>query len=309
MARRFLFSCMRNEAAYALEWVAYHRMIGFERIVICTNDCEDNTEELLNALEGIGWVTHLPNPTPEGVAPQLHAASRIGERPPWLDGDWVMWLDTDEFLNIHEGHGHLNDLISLVKGADGYCIHWRLFGDSGQTGWQDLPVIERFAAAGAAGEQLHEPVKTLFRWSPSIDALHSHRPTLRPSFGETGRHWIHGEGEAVPDKFYYTRLNKDSSPALRVPLVHSTFQWAQINHYAVRSRPEYEAKARRGSGIYDDRHTQEYWKLYNLNAIQDFSIQRHLPTLSQKIAEALSDPNVHIAQTRALEAAREMFSG
>ena len=50
MARTFLFSCMRNEAAYALEWVAYHRMIGFERIVICTNDCTDGTDALLDAL-------------------------------------------------------------------------------------------------------------------------------------------------------------------------------------------------------------------------------------------------------------------
>ena len=302
MARRFLFSCMRSEAAYALEWVAYHRMIGFDHIVICTNDCDDNTPELLDALADIGWLTHIRNPTPQGVAPQLHAASRIGERTPWIDGDWVMWLDTDEFLNIHEGAGHLDDLIPLLGKADGYCVHWRIFGDGGQKGWQDRPVIERFPSAGFAGDQLHEPVKTLFRWSPSIDSLHSHRPTLRPSFRETGRHWIHGEGEAVPDQFYYTRLYKDGSPALRVPLVQSTFQWAQVNHYAVRSAPEFRAKARRGSGIYDKRHTEEYWQLYNQNPVMDLSIQRHRTRLDQTISEALMSPAVHLEHTRACEA-------
>ena len=307
MARRFLFSCMRNEAAYALEWVAYHRMIGFERIVVCSNDCEDNTPELLDALAEIGWVTHIPNPTPEGVSPQLHAASRIGERPPWIDGDWVMWLDTDEFLNIHEGRGHLDDLLAHAGKADGVCVHWRLFGDGAHSGWQDRPVIERFETAGAAGGQLHEPVKTLFRWSPSIDALHSHRPTLRPSFRDTGRHWVHGEGERGPEKFYYTRLYKDGSPALRVPLVRSAFQWAQVNHYAVRSWPEYQAKARRGSGIYDERHNQEYWKLYNQNEVRDLSIRRHLPALQETVAEALRSPGVHLQHTRATEFARTLF--
>lgn len=301
MARRFLFSCMRNEATYALEWVAYHRLIGFEQIVICTNDCEDNTPALLDALAGIGWVTHIPNPTPEGVAPQLHASSRIGERTPWIDGDWVMWLDTDEFLNIHLGDGHLDDLIPKLERADGYAVHWRLFGEGSQARWSDAPVVQRFTLAGHLNEQLHEPVKTLFRWSPSIEAVHTHRPTLRPSFRETERRWLHGDGRPVPEQFYYTRLYRDASPALRLPLTQAQYKWAQINHYAVRSKAEYLQKARRGSGVYDKRHTEEYWKLYNLNDVEDRSIQRHLPALNARMAEAFISPAVHLEHTRAQE--------
>ncbi|MEM7212271.1 MAG: glycosyltransferase family 2 protein [Pseudomonadota bacterium] len=301
MTRRFLFSCMRNEAAYALEWIAYHRLIGFDHIVICTNDCDDNTPDLLDALAAIGWVTHIPNPTPEGVAPQLHASSRIGERTPWIDGDWVMWLDTDEYLNIHLGTGHLDDLIPKVQGSDGYAVHWRLFGEGTQSGWSDAPVIQRFYRTGAPGEQLHQPVKTLFRWSPSIDALHTHRPTLRPSFRETGRHWSHGTGEPVPEQFYYTRLYRDASPALRLPLIASQYAWAQVNHYAVRSRVEYMLKAKRGSGLYDKRHTEEYWKLYNLNDAEDRSIQRHVSEVEMQMAEAFMSPAVHLEHTRAVE--------
>ncbi|MEL7000367.1 MAG: glycosyltransferase family 2 protein, partial [Pseudomonadota bacterium] len=46
---------MRNEAPYVLEWVAYHRIIGFDHIVVCTNDCDDNTPALLDAIAELGW--------------------------------------------------------------------------------------------------------------------------------------------------------------------------------------------------------------------------------------------------------------
>ena len=50
-ARKVLFSAMKNEAPFVLEWVAYHKVIGFDEIVIAFNDCDDGTAELLRALE------------------------------------------------------------------------------------------------------------------------------------------------------------------------------------------------------------------------------------------------------------------
>lgn len=35
-----LFSAMKNEAPFLLEWVAYHKAIGFDRIVIYSNDSD-----------------------------------------------------------------------------------------------------------------------------------------------------------------------------------------------------------------------------------------------------------------------------
>ena len=34
---------MRDEGPYLLEWVAYHRLIGFTDIVVCSNDCVDGS--------------------------------------------------------------------------------------------------------------------------------------------------------------------------------------------------------------------------------------------------------------------------
>ena len=38
---------MKNEGPYILEWLAYHRIVGFEDFLIYTNDCEDGTTEIL----------------------------------------------------------------------------------------------------------------------------------------------------------------------------------------------------------------------------------------------------------------------
>ena len=39
--RILLVAAMRNEEPYLLEWLAYHRSIGFTDVVICTNHCVD----------------------------------------------------------------------------------------------------------------------------------------------------------------------------------------------------------------------------------------------------------------------------
>ena len=44
-----------------LEWVAYHLSIGFDHILIATNDCDDGSDELAKALQELRLVTHLEN--------------------------------------------------------------------------------------------------------------------------------------------------------------------------------------------------------------------------------------------------------
>lgn len=303
-----LFGCMRDEGPWALEWVAYHRLIGFDRIVVYTNDCSDGTETLLDALAPYG-VERRDNRVPEGVSAQIHAAARAAEHPVAEDGDWVMWLDTDEFLNVHLGDGRLADLTARLEATDGYAVHWRLFGDSGQTRWTPAPVIARFDGAARTRHDLHEPVKTLFRWGPSIEALSPHRPVLRPSFRERGLGWLHGPGAPVPEVFYYFRINRDAMPALRLPYVTGQFAWAQVNHYAVRSAEEYAVKRRRGSGIYRDRHDDEYWTLYNRNDQSDRTIRRHLPALTAELARLRADPAVASAEASALDPIRTLRAG
>lgn len=43
MTQYTVVTSMKDEGPYLLEWVAYHRAIGFTDIVVAANDCSDGT--------------------------------------------------------------------------------------------------------------------------------------------------------------------------------------------------------------------------------------------------------------------------
>ena len=54
----------KNEGAFLLEWIAYHKLIGFTDIVILSNDCEDGSAIMLDHLSKPGEITHVRNDGP-----------------------------------------------------------------------------------------------------------------------------------------------------------------------------------------------------------------------------------------------------
>src|SRR6187402_2146286 len=92
-----LVAIMKDERPYLVEWVAYHRLIGFDRIRVYSNDCSDGTDALLDRMQGAGLVQHIRWPSTAGASPQHSAyVDAFGA----CETEWFMSLDTDEFLNI-----------------------------------------------------------------------------------------------------------------------------------------------------------------------------------------------------------------
>ena len=54
-----IVGCMKNEAPYIVEWVAYHRAMGVDNFLIYTNDCTDGTDELLDVLAEKGITVEI----------------------------------------------------------------------------------------------------------------------------------------------------------------------------------------------------------------------------------------------------------
>ena len=98
-----LMSCMRNEGIHILEWLAYHRIIGFGPILICSNDCDDGSDRLLDTLAAHGQSTTLPNPVPPGRPRRTSGIARVLAHLADSPADWLAHLDSDEFLNIAPG--------------------------------------------------------------------------------------------------------------------------------------------------------------------------------------------------------------
>ena len=96
-------ACMRNEGQFLLEWVAYHRAIGFDRVFVATNDCTDGTDRMLDRLAEIDAVLHIRNRIDPGIPPQVSGMRRILAHPAMKDIGWLLHCDADEFLDVTTG--------------------------------------------------------------------------------------------------------------------------------------------------------------------------------------------------------------
>lgn len=101
-----------------MEWVAYHRSIGFDHIAIASNDCDDGSDLLVDAMQECGFVTHHKNGFGPLSMPQHAAWRRIQRQGFYHRAEYLMILDADEFLNVHIGQRSIRDLAEYLNGRD-----------------------------------------------------------------------------------------------------------------------------------------------------------------------------------------------
>ena len=303
-----LFTAVRNEAPFMLEWIAYHKVIGVDKIVIVSNDCTDGTTELLDALHDAGEIIHVS----QTVGPDQRAqgqAARIANQQGLLnDAEWAIWLDADEFLNIHVGDGHVDDLIEYIGARQGIFLHWKLFGDSGNKRFGGRFIASDYTHASPNEAYFHLNLKTFFRSEKGKKFLHKtvHRPRLKPNaYGLDD--FLTGDGvplsvlasdepkETDVNEFWFINqqwLDGGNSHKVGIKRKGSFgHSIAQINHYAVRTPEFYALKTRRGRGFalggataVNDRHNDKYYQRHNGFGAIDPSILRHEAAVTLEIA-------------------------
>ncbi|MEO1638333.1 MAG: glycosyltransferase family 2 protein [Pseudomonadota bacterium] len=268
--RKLVIATMKNEAPYILEWVAHHLAIGFDHIVVYTNDCTDGTNEILGRLQEIGHVTHCPHVPGKGGV-HRSALRRARQLDVVKAADWIYVTDADEFLNIHAGDHSVDALINASGAADVdvIMIPWRIFSNNGRAILRDSLVTEQFTDAeppyelDGAGRRF---VKSLFRNNDLYKRFGSHNPLLDDA--DDGKlTW------ALPGGLQRTTAQKGNH--VPAPFGHDI---AQVNHYAVRSAQSYLLKRFRGRSS----HTGEmiattYWDRWNRGGEGDTSIKRYAP--------------------------------
>ena len=277
---------MRNEGPYILEWLAYHRSIGFTDVLVCTNDCADESPALLDRLEQLGLLVHLRSTPASQREAQLVAYTLAALHPLTDVANWAMVLDADEYLNVHVGSGQVDELIDAVPGATAICVNWRLFGSSGHRRWSPDPVTERFTRAAPLEHGVNWPYKTLFT---RLDAygckLLSHQPRFPHAHALADLCYVDGAGRPLPSWFY------DETRSEFLQSEPGTVSWrlAQVNHYNTRSRDDYFAKHRRGGGIPVDWDRESCWPVFDRNEEEDLTVARKLPAMRRALAAMRED--------------------
>ncbi|MBU2963382.1 glycosyltransferase family 2 protein [Citreicella sp. C3M06] len=284
--RRVIVGCMKNEAPYILEWLAYHRSIGFDDFLIYTNGCEDGTTELLHRLDQLGLAQHRDNNGWQGKSPQQHALDAALREPVMIGADWIAHIDVDEFINIRCGNGTLDDLFAAAPDATNIAMTWRLFGHGGVTQLHDRPVIEQFeTCAPSYCPKPHTAwgFKSLFRNIGAYGKISCHRPNKLMQGFEDKVKWVNGSGRDMTAEASRNGW-RNSRKTIGYDLV-------QLNHYALRSAESFLVKRQRGRALHVDRTIGlNYWIRMDWSGARDISIQRNLPRLRAEMSRLMQDP-------------------
>ena len=260
---------MRNEGPFILDWVAHHVAVGVTHFLVYTNDCDDPTEEILDALAARGLVTRVSNPVGERQKPQRLALDAAWSHPVVQGADATIAMDVDEYINIHAGEGRLEDLFRAAGDPDLISMTWRLFGNGGVVDFADRPVAEQFTrAAPALTRKPHQSwgFKTILRREAPFEGFGVHRP-----HGPTGGmpRWTNGSGQQMPERYLES--------GWRSGIDCWGYDLVSLNHYAIRSCDSFLVKRDRGRTNHIARpQGVAYWNAFNRNDEEDTSIMPRL---------------------------------
>jgi hypothetical protein len=285
-------TCVKNEGPFLLEWIAFNRVIGVTDFLFYSNDCDDGTDVLLDALQTKGIVQHLANPA-DGRNYQMEALKDAKVQKVVKKADWVWIADVDEFLNIHTGQGTIPELVKAAGNPQAISVTFQFFSNCDVEEFVDTPVISQFLKTHNPDiwcDQLAIEVKTLVRNDFHVKYYGAHRPFFPSRFGpERYPIWADGSGRQVPDNF----KTADNSRRIRRFPAGGARNLATLNHYALRSLDSYIVKNDRGDVNRENRQFDDtYWRDRNDDILYEDSILKYMPRLLAELEYLKSDPEI-----------------
>lgn len=283
---RAVAACMKNEGQFLLEWVAYYRSIGFDRVFLITNDCSDGTDDMADRLSELDDVIHIRNAFEPGSSAQIAGMAAALAHPAMSDVEWLLHCDADEFLDVTCGDESVDALISTVgTPCDAIAICWRHAGSEGRTRWERGSVIathRHFARRPTPTLAMH---KTLFRPDRFISAI-DHMPkgpkgriTLRNTAGAR----MNPRSLKHPTRSRYRGQEPDAI----------TWENASLIHYATRSEDLFVLKNVRGDGMGRSNPRYQlgspFWRRANHCDEESVSMHRRLAAVRMRIAQFRQD--------------------
>jgi hypothetical protein len=225
-----LVATIRNEGISILEWIAHNKAIGFAKIFIYTNDNNDGSLSMLEALANAGEIRLIKNEVDPHVAPQakayehsLHLLTELRNH------KWVAYLDADEFLICNAGPNHsLSEILDRIQiplddKVSSISLNWKWFSSKNAYNRSPGLVLERFDTSTP-----NEHVKSIVRLCDVITMKHLHSPIMFK-----GSLTLNGAFKQ------FDRLSVTTPPE---------YKYGQINHYWSKSFQEFVLKKARGRG-------------------------------------------------------------
>jgi len=278
-------TCMKDEGPFILEWVAWHKAIGVNNFVVFTNDCTDGTDSILERLQEMGYLRHLPNPAlaTKSTYFQPIALSYVPFLQEWKDADFFISMDVDEFINIRVGDSKLPDLLAATGFFDALSMSELNHGSNQREGFTAGLVTEQFPrhqTERPGGRKARRGVKTITRISPKLDKPRNHRPDFRIDMAPPV--WRDGAGREL------SSLHQDST--LNGIDVRGTYDLVVLDHFPLRSLESYLIKMFRGDVVIkNNKVSQRYWRVRNRNDELSSDFARQQKPFRIELAKLMDD--------------------
>ncbi|SFV33490.1 glycosyltransferase family 2 protein [Hyphomicrobium facile] len=250
---------IKDEGRYLPEWIAHYLALGFDRIVIYDNNSRPETLAIERVCaQQDARITVIPWPDVPSQFAQIAAYEDALRR---CATDWIAFFDTDEFLVLKK-HASIQSYLKCAPvDAGAVCINWVIFGSSGEARYRPELVARRFRRCSLTAD-INRHVKCIVRRAGAKRMSHPHSPKLRKR---------------------YTYVDSDLKPITldqRAFNANYTYETAQLNHYVLRSREEYQWKLERGTpepreGGFKNRKfadPESFWAKHDFNDTLDRSI-------------------------------------
>ncbi|MEL6681936.1 MAG: FkbM family methyltransferase [Pseudomonadota bacterium] len=291
----FISTCMKDEGPYILEWVAWHKSIGIDSFVVFTNDCSDGTDLILDRLEELGHVRHLPNPAILSGSSYLQPAAlaytpHLSE---WRKSDFFISIDVDEFINVRVGDGTMMDLIQNTEFFDALSMAEINHGSNNRLEFEPGLVTEQFPhhqGERPGPRKALRGVKTITRISSRVEKPRNHRPDFKAEMGMPV--WRDGSGDRIDV------LAND--PSLNGIDVRGRYSLVSLDHFPLKSLDSYLIKMFRGDVVVKDKRvSQRYWRTRNRNEKQSSTFERQQPAFRKALDLLMSDKELSMLHQKA----------
>ena len=297
-----IITIVKDQAPFLLEWIAYHRAIGFSHFLIFSHACSDGTDEMLNQLESLGIITHVALDMEEETEPRT-ALDEVMKHPTVFEADWIVHIEVDEFVNIRAGNGTFACLLEhLPKNVTNIAMTWRIFGSSGIAHFEDQPTIAQFDKCAPA--YLPKPhnawgFKTATCNIGAYQSLSAHRPgNLLKEFAKEVV-WVNGSGDDI---------TKDRAKSgWRSDVKTVGYNLVQINRYALRSMEDF-LLVQQETAKSENKPGRDTWIGFDWNNCRDITIQRNLPRMQAELAQLKSDVTLAKVHETAVALHREKIA-
>jgi len=258
VSARFLVStCMKDEGPFIVEWLAWHKAIGIQEFVVFSNDSTDGTDLLLDRLEELGHLRHLPNPALAVPSTEYQplAMAYTTFLAEFRRADFFISMDVDEFINIRLGNGRLADLLNRTGPFDALSVSELNHGSNMHEGYERGLVTDQFPRhqSETPGKmRARRGVKTIVRLGENLRHIRNHRPDLSDNAGPVI--WLDGSGRAL--------ASLQADPAENGIDVRGTYDLVTLDHFPLRSLNSYLVKMHRGDVVVKNKMvSQRYWRM------------------------------------------------